>query len=84
VTDISPKSVPDLSILSPAFARRAWLRWLSDHDEPTGQAATDAENVMLAIKEFAMNYGRDSEEQSRKNLAARVATFQTSFTQAAD
>lgn len=73
--------IPDLRALTPAMARRAWLRWLADREPfvPDAELARCAAFVTLAINEYELNHGKAAEEVSRKNLAEKIAAFQAAF-----
>lgn len=75
--------IPDLFVVSPAFAERQWLRWLADREPFEGELATLAENVTLSIRELGLNLignGPEAVALSATNLEQRLAAFKAALT----
>lgn len=69
------KSVPpSFDGLTPKEMRRAWLRFMADHDL-TGELYVKAEYVRLSIEELILNDGTEAELMSQKNLEQQLAAF---------
>lgn len=77
-------NLPELCSLTPAKAKRAWLKSLADRAEPTGQSIIYARYVGMALYEYGREFGKAGEDIARKNLADRLATFQASYARTAD
>lgn len=73
---IRAETVPDLTGLSPAKARRAWLKWMADQSLD-GQTSLDTHIVTLAIQELDLNFGKEAEAKSREHLAERLTAFKS-------
>lgn len=69
----------DLLALSPAMAKRAWWRFVANHEPPAEPIQRKAEFVALALDEWQLNEGSDGEEHSRKNLVERLAKFWAAY-----
>ena len=67
--------LPDLDGKTPKEMRRAWLRFMADHDL-TGELYIKAEYVRLSIEELILNDGTPAEPVSQKNLEQRLANFE--------
>lgn len=76
---ICAETVPSILDMDPKAARRAWQRFMADHDW-TNHLWGMAERVRLSIGELILNLGRPAEETSRKNLADRLAKFKEAWT----
>ena len=71
--------LPDLLALSPKMANRAWMKWLADVYPLNGKLIPAASDVGMAVAEWDLNAGKEAEEVSRKNLAARIETLKAAM-----
>lgn len=76
--------LPDLAAMRPKAAHRAWTQWLADVYPLDGKLIMEASGVGMAIAEYDLNFGKEAEPTSRKNLADRVAAFRQHCSVAAD
>lgn len=80
-SSIRAETVPDLTTMTPAEAWSAWRRWLADHyplPKTPGYIKADAA-MAGALREYELNFGKQAEEVSRKNLADKLATFDEAY-----
>lgn len=72
---------PDLFAVSPVVAERHWARWIADQEPFTGEKATDAENIVLAIRELQLNANHDPAAHAiaATNLEQRLAAFKAKY-----
>lgn len=74
--------LPKLIDLSPAFARRAWLRWLADREPSTGELFLAESFVTSAISEWHGSIGKPNEELSKQNVITKLEAYKSALDRA--